>query len=672
MGCCNSQSSEGLKEVVISEHVTVFAPRENERFVNEIQRKYGGKTSENSGRSILHIAVLEQNGTQVKQLLDEEKYTHIINDKDATKHQYAPIHYACVAISEQAETDSNINSNLAIFKMLVEHKCDVNITDDSGNLPIHLVCSSNNSVILQYMIESSLYDNIKLNQLSRLYKETPLMTAIMKRSIECVRVLCQMATDKIDLLTIETVYETSKYVSLELGAVDGDNQILQLLVQCTLEVIEKSRTKTNSNQLQVLILALLKHLQHIVQHLQKLLEVDDPTNVCQREYGKCIQVLDEFINQNKSTYTDINNETGWTMLHQEAKHNFMENDETGIVKAILKLVLNDNSDGMTKYNVFNLDGLLPIHIAAENNNNYFLNFILNDLKYNDNINQVTFNQNGETPLMIAIRCDNISCVKSLCNSGYNLDILDIKHKLNKLNCLEYSVYFAQKNNGDTRVFKILLVKVLQQLNPSHKSIQSIDMRQNEIDLLSLKNSIKGCAIDMKLITSLIDLASGELGDNGVSNIWKLLNDLKLILEANNVSNDHDRHLEDRLKNQEMVNIKIDEFDLKCDKGHKIINDSNDEKKSQSKQNENEREFENDDLIRKCSLCSGKIIDKEAVVCQLCDKVICFSCAAALSLVNMLIENPIQNDQFCQLMSKYKNNGAIVKRVESLYFICGVG
>jgi hypothetical protein len=81
------------------------------------------------------------------------------------------------------------NNNFDYINMSIEHGFKINeiIEKNSGNSILHLICKENRNKILKNLLDKKIKD-INLNILNN-QKETPLITAINNKSIECAEIL---------------------------------------------------------------------------------------------------------------------------------------------------------------------------------------------------------------------------------------------------------------------------------------------------------------------------------------------------------------------------------------------------------------------------------------------------------------------------------------------------
>ena len=96
----------------------------------------------------------------------------------------------------------NVHANEQVWKQLfIKQKDNQFQFSKCGYLPIHLACQTNNVTVLQLIIDSmdktDLVKLLKQVTKNKYWQFTPLMIAIEKDSIDCVRILCNF--DKIDL-----------------------------------------------------------------------------------------------------------------------------------------------------------------------------------------------------------------------------------------------------------------------------------------------------------------------------------------------------------------------------------------------------------------------------------------------------------------------------------------
>ena len=100
----------------------------------------------------------------------------------------------------------------------------------SGYLPIHLACKTNNVTVLKLIIDT--IDRQDLTKLlnhvtkDKYWQFTPLMIAIENNGIDCVKMLCKF--DEIDLLNIKARYPN--YNSLQFACYYNNIDILKIIV----------------------------------------------------------------------------------------------------------------------------------------------------------------------------------------------------------------------------------------------------------------------------------------------------------------------------------------------------------------------------------------------------------------------------------------------------------
>jgi ankyrin repeat protein len=88
---------------------------------------------------------------------------HIINLYN--NYGCAPIHHACLAIGHQPEESSDFTAKTAIITKIVQLGADINlpVTNQTGSLPIHLACLSQNYNITKYLINNGVNVNAANN-----------------------------------------------------------------------------------------------------------------------------------------------------------------------------------------------------------------------------------------------------------------------------------------------------------------------------------------------------------------------------------------------------------------------------------------------------------------------------------------------------------------------------
>ena len=108
------------------------------------------------------------------------------------------------------------------FKLLKKYNFNFNIYDFYGRLPIHYACTSNNHLLLSWMIKKDRFENNIINCKTHYAKNkqengiTPLGYAILYNSVECVKVLMKHQLIKITKRDITKALNKDNTVILKL------------------------------------------------------------------------------------------------------------------------------------------------------------------------------------------------------------------------------------------------------------------------------------------------------------------------------------------------------------------------------------------------------------------------------------------------------------------------
>ena len=113
--------------------------------------------------------------------------------------EWSCVHTVAYAIHPQLLTNNVTQKQLNTLKQLFMQKYnDLMRFGSDGNLPIHLACQMNNSLILQIIIDVA-KEKFSKEQFKQMLNETkkdeywnytPLMIAIKNNSVDCVKILC--------------------------------------------------------------------------------------------------------------------------------------------------------------------------------------------------------------------------------------------------------------------------------------------------------------------------------------------------------------------------------------------------------------------------------------------------------------------------------------------------
>ena len=151
----------------------------------------------------------------------KEKTSILLNQYNAKG--YTPMHLVCFDVSEIA---------LKIFQLLVHVGCNLHVPGRiTGEYPIHILCQTNNWLILNYIISKKLYWKQMINQQKcDDQKYTPLMIAIRFHNVEIVKLLCQCDECDIDTIRNHHRYSISCRTALELASFYGNSESLKVLL----------------------------------------------------------------------------------------------------------------------------------------------------------------------------------------------------------------------------------------------------------------------------------------------------------------------------------------------------------------------------------------------------------------------------------------------------------
>ena len=136
-------------------------------------------------------------------------------------------------IGEKATKDA-ANTILQVFN---QNQASLFKFDKSGNLPTHLACQVNNSLILKLIIQSiEIKSPHKLKTIlnearnDKYWKQTPLMIAIRSNSIDCIKILCKQDSVIDSILHVKPRYQSHN--ALEFAYYSNNIGIFKLLLKC--------------------------------------------------------------------------------------------------------------------------------------------------------------------------------------------------------------------------------------------------------------------------------------------------------------------------------------------------------------------------------------------------------------------------------------------------------
>ena len=150
--------------------------------------------------------------------------------------EWSCLHTIAYAVHPRLISDSVTRKQLNTFEQLFKrHSNDLMQFSSGGNLPIHLACQMNNSLILKIIIDVA-KEKLSKQQLEQMLTEpkrdkywnlTPLMIAIQNNCIDCVKVLCTYECVIVSLLSYKARYPN--YNELEFACYYNNTDILKIL-----------------------------------------------------------------------------------------------------------------------------------------------------------------------------------------------------------------------------------------------------------------------------------------------------------------------------------------------------------------------------------------------------------------------------------------------------------
>ena len=194
-------------------------------------------------------------------------------------------HTIAYAIHPRLLTDNVTFKQLDCLKSCFDsrqHYDDLMKFSSGGNLPIHLACQTNNSLILKIIIQvakeklsQQQFENM-LNQIKKdkYWNSTPLMIAIKNHSVDCVEILCRYDCVANGILKYEARYPS--YNAFEYACFYNNIDILKILCNvCDLEQL---------------------NLKEYLPHMIKITNYGVSKRCLD---GKCVEFLNDFSNNPK-------------------------------------------------------------------------------------------------------------------------------------------------------------------------------------------------------------------------------------------------------------------------------------------------------------------------------------------------------------------------------------
>jgi len=305
------------------------------------------------------------------------------------------------------------SNNILVLKFLIRQKIDIiniNIKDNSGNIPLHEAC-----MISKEMVEI-LINKSDIN-IQNKYGDSPLYNACIRKNIEIIKLLLQNGAD-INIINnydgntiLHGICEEIDYYSNK----EENFKIFELLLKTS--DISIINMQNNENQTPLSIM-------------------------CEK---KIINIIKLLLDNGSDPNIILNGKSLFFIL-------FIDNDIINI--NIIKLLL----DNRFNPNIKDSNGDTPlIHLCSYDNGDKYYNDIIHLLLDTSNININITNKYNHTPLYIACKKSkiNVNIIKILVENGAKLIIDNDLSIYNELDIIIFNILIQNKYFSIDNILEVL-------------------------------------------------------------------------------------------------------------------------------------------------------------------------------------------------------------------------
>lgn len=462
------------------------------QYLLEICQHIDINDSDSEGFSALHIAINNKRLDLVKLLLEDSSIDINIRDNSGN----TPLHLAC--------KDSYIE---IVQYLLSRPKIDINNMNNSNNTPLHIAIEYKHFEIAKYLIE---FKDIELNYQNS-NGNTPLHLAVKYNNVEFVKILVLEKRCNVNLQNyIDFKYpgDTPLHIACQYGFIEiikilASVKDIDFNLEChrfisrPLDIAVSNRHKnivkflfplskyredtlyyaileySSSISVQTRYTTKYDNMYHIIIYLlskrtfnfsKKIDGRNTLLHMMCKGYPNCFFKNNDEKNQyNKiikylasSENINLQDENGQTALHIACKYGILDIFKILMSFDNIDINLKNNEGFNCLYYACNQYNVKPDIIDMWHYTNYssLSNYseITSILLSNSNIDINARNKYGETPLLIAISCQNIENVKKLL-SFQNID-LSIKYD-NRITAFKYAIEV-----GNNEIIELIVKKSL--------------------------------------------------------------------------------------------------------------------------------------------------------------------------------------------------------------------
>nr|ABQ15208.1 transient receptor potential subfamily A-1 [Caenorhabditis elegans] len=399
------------------------------------------RTEADNLRSIIHQSAREGNVNALQEALLKAPLAVNAQDGDFM----TPLHYAARY------------GNYDAVKLLLSKNALPNTKNREGDTPLHIaskyiygysdICSiidedqadsaRKYNTATKKIINALVSENAEIDPVNK-YQLTPLHYAAMKSNFSALHALIKLKAD-VD------AEDDNKMTPLLLACVHGSQEIIQELIKANSNVTKRDQ-RLNTVFHIVALRGEPEYLEMMMDHdpveaikALNLFNNEKKTPLRMAVEGNHPETLKKILQMEKK------NSCKWMDREKELIHFAAEKGFLEVLKALVEAGGNKNELNEVK--------AVPLHVAAQMNQLEVVSYLIEEEK--DNIDVV--DEQGLTPLMMAVTHDSKKCVEYLIAKKANLTITDkdertpvfIGAKFNALSSVEYILDHLRKKNKET-------------------------------------------------------------------------------------------------------------------------------------------------------------------------------------------------------------------------------
>ena len=396
---------------------------------------------DSSGYTPLMTAVIHGNLECIQQLehgkgLEFRENTEMLVELAMVHEHRHIVDYLDVKIQLDSLEEACQTSNNKLVKQIILSRPEMVNSSLQGLTPLHIAMSTDDTDLLNTLLESPL---IRLDHRSQVDEErggTPLHSACRYNSYSVIKIFVMDKRCSEDILTIKDYNEDTP---LMLAVRKGH---LEALIELELERFPIS----NSDIL--LEIAIFNNQYMIIEYLLNRKQAN-----LEQLHEACIlgnkEILKQVLTKEHEAFVNSHFEDGLTPLHVVMMSNHIEFLSSLLSLPAIKLDVLSQSAGST-----------PLHVACEYDNWMLMPYLLDDERFDDKVLNIQ-DKNGNTALIVAVKMGHIKCVHQLSDmKGINFGVknldnetaMDIASKYKDQIIIESLTNFHIKNVQPKRTF----------------------------------------------------------------------------------------------------------------------------------------------------------------------------------------------------------------------------